>query len=161
VNRVATLQVRQDAYFRLTTTCPGEANRGRDADFNVSDVGNVFFIESANRVEITDCDVWGTASFAMIYDSKNIVIARNRIRYGSFGLRLGHCVRALVEDNDIAGGSWVAGGAIFLSMYGVVILSAASALSIASRYGGGARVLLISERTTRIPAHVLEVVACL
>ena len=56
-------------------------------------------------------------------DSRNIVIARNRVRYGGFGCG-GHSVRALVESNDIGGTGWVAGGAIFLSMY---------------EYAGGAR----------------------
>lgn len=61
---------------------------------------------------------FGTSTFgSFIYDSANIVIARNKVRYGKFGLRLGHSVRALVADNDIGGSGSVAGGAIFLSMY--------------------------------------------
>ena len=58
----------------------------------------------ANRfrtAEISDCDIWATSNFAYIYDSRNIVIARNRVRYGEFGLRLGHSVRALIEGNDV------------------------------------------------------------
>ena len=139
-------------------------------DFAAADVGAAFSVVSANRLEISDCDVWATSNFAYIYvssglchepvqfdcqhfpacfsalccllgcacrlgatmrlwltarcgcwllpqDSRNIVIARNRVRYGGFGLRLGHSVRALVESNDIGGTGWVAGGAIFLSMY--------------------------------------------
>ena len=69
----------------------------------------------------------------MPQDSRNIVIARNRVRYGGFGLRLGHSVRALVESNDIGGTGWVAGGAIFLSMY---------------EYAGGARQRILADRRT-------------
>lgn len=115
--RVRRVRVRQDAFFRLGDACPGASMRGRTVNFTASDVGGVFMIESANRVEITDCDVWATSNFAFIYDSRNVVISRNRIRYGNFGLRLGHTVRAFVADNDIAGISWVAGGSIFLSTY--------------------------------------------
>ena len=115
--RVRRVRVRQDAFFRQGDACPGATMRGRTVNFTTADVGGVFFIESANRVEIIDCDIWATSNFAYIYDSRNVVIRGNRIRYGNFGLRLGHTVRALVADNDIAGISWVAGGSIFLSMY--------------------------------------------
>ena len=115
--KVRRVRVRQDAFFRLGDACPGASMRGRTVDFKLEDVGGVFFILSANRVEITDCDIWATSNFAYIYDSRNVIIARNRIRYGNFGLRLGHTLRAFVADNDLASASWVGGGSIFLSMY--------------------------------------------
>lgn len=115
--RVRRVRVRQDAFFRQEEACPGASLRGRTVNFTTSDVGGVFFIQSANRVEITDCDIWATSNFAFIYDSRNVIISRNRVRYGNFGLRLGHTVRSFVADNDIAGISWVAGGSIFLSTY--------------------------------------------
>ena len=115
--RVRRVRIRQDAFYRVGEACPGASMRGRKIDFTAADVGAAFSVISANRFEISDCDIWATSNFAYIYDSRNIMMVRNRVRYGEFGLRLGHSVRALIEDNDIGGNSWVAGGAIFLSMY--------------------------------------------
>eukprot|EP01051_Picozoa_sp_SAG22_P002679 SAG22_NODE_122_length_18920_cov_23.494076_9_plen_40_part_00 len=38
--------------------------RGRAVNFTTDQVGGVFFVESASRVEILDCDIWGTSNFA-------------------------------------------------------------------------------------------------
>lgn len=74
------VRVRQDVYFRLGAACPGATMRGRTVNFKAEDVGGVFLIESANRVEISDCDIWASSNFAFIYDSANILIARNKVR---------------------------------------------------------------------------------
>ena len=46
--------------------------RGRKVDFAAADVGAAFSVVSANRVEISDCDVWATSNFAYIYVSSGL-----------------------------------------------------------------------------------------
>ena len=58
----------------LGDACPGAEMRGRKVDFAAADVGAAFSVVSANRLEISDCDVWATSNFAYIYVSSGLCV---------------------------------------------------------------------------------------